>query len=69
MLDPREVQSALIMPVERLMDDAVLENGSVPTGRGAAVRTSYFHHEGKKIWGATAMMLAELKLLLNQIKT
>jgi hypothetical protein len=47
----------------------VLENGSVPTGRGAAVRTSYFHHEGKKIWGATAMMLAELKLLLNQIKT
>lgn len=68
-LNPREVQSALSMPVHRLLDESTFEKGVVQTGRGDNIHTSYFQHEGKKIWGATAMMLAELRLLLSQINS
>lgn len=65
-LDPREVQSIVKLPVRRLMEDQTLVEGNIPTSQGTSIRTKYFEHSNKKIWGATAMMLAELKILLQQ---
>jgi 8-oxo-dGTP pyrophosphatase MutT (NUDIX family) len=64
-LDPREVQSVLVMPLSKVLDDRTLVKGDIPTQGKQIIHTVYFEHENKKIWGATAMMLAELKILLK----
>lgn len=65
--DTREVKSTLILPVSQLLDDSILEEGSIPLPEGVKLKTKYFKVEDKKIWGATAMMLNEVKLLLKHL--
>jgi 8-oxo-dGTP pyrophosphatase MutT (NUDIX family) len=65
--DPREVRSILTLPISRLLMPEVFEEGIVSAGNGTKIKTKYIMHEDKKIWGATAMMLSELKVLLHQI--
>ena len=65
--EPREVQSAFFLPVQKLMRPEVFVEGEIDTGSGSTVKTRFIEHEGMKIWGATAMMLSELRILLNQI--
>ena len=64
--DPREVQSILTLPVHKLLEENAFIEGMVPTGRGASIQTRFIHFQDKKIWGATAMMLSELRILLRQ---
>lgn len=66
-LDPREVQSTLVMPVSMLLDDSTVKRGDIPLQGGLKIKTSYFDLDDKKIWGATAMMLSELKILLQRL--
>jgi len=65
--DPREVRSILTLPLSKLMIPNVFDEGLVSTGSGAQIKAKYLLHEDKKIWGATAMMLSELRVLLHQI--
>ena len=64
--DPREVQSILTLPVKKLLQEDAFIQGMVPTGNGAKIQTKFIHYQDKKIWGATAMMLSELRILLRQ---
>ncbi len=64
--DPREVRSILTFPVSKLMEEDVFIEGILPTGLGTSVQTRFIHYQDKKIWGATAMMLSELRILLRQ---
>jgi 8-oxo-dGTP pyrophosphatase MutT (NUDIX family) len=64
--DPREVQSIITMPVTKLLEENAFVQGAVPTGRGTSVQTKFIYFQDKKIWGATAMMLSELRILLQQ---
>lgn len=66
-LEEREVRSALVMPVSKLLDENTIMQGEIPLQNGLKIKTSYFNHGDKKIWGATAMMLSELKILLQQL--
>jgi 8-oxo-dGTP pyrophosphatase MutT (NUDIX family) len=67
---PREVKSILSLPVEVLMRPEIFVEGEVPTSNGVQLHSKYIPLEGKKIWGATAMMLSELQILLHRaIKT
>lgn len=62
----REVKSALKLPLQRLMDDSTIEQGTVDAD-GLKIKAPYFLVEGNKVWGATAMILNELKTILRTI--
>lgn len=66
--DEREVKTILELPVHHLLDDASIEVGKIKTNYGVSIRTPYFVFEGFKIWGATAMMLSELRQLLKHMQ-
>jgi 8-oxo-dGTP pyrophosphatase MutT (NUDIX family) len=63
-LDAMEVQSAFEVPLEFLMDERNQEN-SHRVWKGNNVPVITFHHDGYKIWGATAGMLVALRHLLH----
>lgn len=60
----REVKSIIHLPISMLLDDRILKTGYVETS-GYTVKTAYFEMGKHKIWGATAMMLSELKWILK----
>jgi 8-oxo-dGTP pyrophosphatase MutT (NUDIX family) len=63
--DPREVDTLIETPVDRLLDYDVMKKGPQfikVLGRTSTV--AYFDVQGHVVWGATAMMLAELRELL-----
>ena len=66
--DPREVHDVFTMPLRHVMDDNIFIEGEVLASNGSSIKTKYFEYRGKKIWGATAMMIAELKILLQEAK-
>lgn len=60
--DPYEVAALLEVPVAALLDPATLQRAPWNL-RGATVEVPYFSVLGQTVWGATAMMLAELLAL------
>ena len=61
----REVKSIVKLSIEKLLDENGVEHGTVET-TDYKIKTPYFLVEGHKIWGATAMILSELKTLLSR---
>ncbi len=64
MLSPREVEEAIEVPVRHLRDPQNVHE-EIWTIRGKPVRVPFYLFSGNKIWGATAMVLAELLELLE----
>ncbi len=62
--DPVEVEQIIELPVATLMDEATVRRGSVRLDTGVRVKTPYFYVQGHVVWGATAMILSELKQVL-----
>ncbi len=65
-LNTREVKTILKLPVQKLLDENTVEEGTVQVN-DLKIKTPYFLVEGNKVWGATAMMLSELKTILKII--
>jgi 8-oxo-dGTP pyrophosphatase MutT (NUDIX family) len=61
---PEEVEEVIEVPLEHLQDP-VNRHEEVWTIRGIPVRVPFYLYEGNKIWGATAMVLAELLEILG----
>lgn len=62
-IQPDEVAEVIEVPVEHLMDPRNVRRESWDLGDRAAV-VPFYEFEGHKIWGATAMVLAEFLALL-----
>lgn len=63
--DPREVAAIIEAPVAELLRDDIVQHGRIPLATGGYTRElPYFALEGEQVWGATALMLAELRQLL-----
>ena len=64
---PEEVDEVLEVPVDHVMD---LRNrrAEVRTLDGNPVRIPFFEFQGNKIWGATAMVLAEFLAALGNVR-
>lgn len=56
--DPKEVAEVFELPMEVLMDEARHEREWREVS-GRRLELPVFHHEGRRIWGATAMMLTD----------
>lgn len=59
----REVKNVLQLSVKSLLEESIVELGYVDVD-GTKIKTPYFLVEGYKVWGATAMILSELKTIL-----
>lgn len=64
-IDDREVKSVLQMPLSQLIAEPTLKVGEIEVANGVKLKTPFFDVEGHKVWGATAMMLSELKVILK----
>jgi 8-oxo-dGTP pyrophosphatase MutT (NUDIX family) len=63
----REVKEIIKLPLNLLLDDAIIKTGIVQSGNDFSITAPFFLHEEYKIWGATAMILNELKVVLKTI--
>jgi len=65
---PWEVARLLEVPLQRLSDPAIVQRETRQMRRGEQlvdVEVPFFDVDGEKVWGATAMVLAELMVLLE----
>jgi 8-oxo-dGTP pyrophosphatase MutT (NUDIX family) len=64
---PEEVDSVIVVPLNQLMDPANIRPKRVKTGFGISLDVPAFFINGHIIWGATAMILSELKAILTEM--
>ncbi len=62
---PEEVEEVIEIPLNHLMDPQHIQREVWPY-KGKDIEVPFFFFKGHKIWGATAMMLAELVELLKR---
>ncbi len=67
--DPREVAELIHLPLELLLREDILKRREqFIQVMGRSVEIPYFDVHGHVVWGATAMMLAELRELLHGLR-
>ena len=66
--DPVEVEKIIELPILTLMSDVTVKRDQVCLSSGDWVETPYFEVEGHMVWGATAMILSELKEILRDMR-
>lgn len=66
--DPIEVQSLIEVPLEELLDDRSLGVRRLQVKYVGDIEVPVFEFQGKIVWGATAMILSELKSLFLAIE-
>ncbi len=64
--NPLEVAAVIEVPLDHLLDDA-LRVEELWQLRGTDVTVPFFHLDGYKVWGATAMMLSEFAERLRAV--
>lgn len=63
----REVKRILRLYVDDLTSDRIIEEGTVEVLESLKIKTPWFNVNGYRVWGATAMILNELKELIKTI--
>lgn len=66
--DPVEVEEIIELSFSTLMSDSAVKRGKACLSSGVWVETPYFDVEGHMVWGATAMILSELKEILRDLR-
>ncbi len=64
--DPREVAELIEVPLSTLFDPTVVKREPW-TLRGTQVEVPFFQIGSHKVWGATAMILSEFKMMLEML--
>ncbi len=66
--DQREVEQIIHFDIAHLLEDKHILTTSIPLQTGLTMKeVPYFDIHGHVVWGATAMMLAELKVILERM--
>lgn len=63
----REVKTILRMHLTALLSGDTVKHGSIEVMENLRVKTPWFDVNGHQVWGATAMILSELKELMKTI--
>ncbi|HEY4617162.1 MAG TPA: CoA pyrophosphatase [Flavobacterium sp.] len=66
-LDPSEVSSIIELPLSIFLNDEILVEAKLSTSYAKEINVPAFDIEGHIVWGATAMMLSELKDVLKSV--
>ena len=62
-----EVEAIIEVPLSQFMDDTVLVTKTLTTSYAIEIQVPAFLLNKQVVWGATAMMLNEIRLMLKQI--
>lgn len=63
--DEHEVDEIVSVKIEDLMNDSLQKEKPLTILQGITINAPYFDLNNKVVWGATAMMLSELKVILK----
>lgn len=63
--DPTEVQQIIHFTLQELLDENLVKETTIQLENGYQLKTPYFDVRGNVLWGATAMILNELKYILK----
>ncbi len=63
--DPKEVKAILEVPLSYILNDLKKEKKIIKTSYSESIAVPVFEIQGHTVWGATAMMLNELKEVLK----
>lgn len=66
-LDPTEVSGIIELPLSVFLNDGILIEAKMATSYAKEVNVPAFDIDGHVVWGATAMMLSELKDVLKVV--
>ncbi|MFM7018934.1 NUDIX hydrolase [Flavobacterium sp.] len=66
-LQQEEVAGIIEVPLKTLLDDAIISNKILDTSYAKSLEVPVFEIEEYIVWGATAMMLSELKDVLKMV--
>ena len=64
-----EVNTLIEWEINELLNPETIKETVIEPTLGTKLKTPYFDVQGKILWGATAMMLNELKHILNNMHT
>ena len=64
---PDEVVEVIPMALDDLLNDSLISEKEITLSNGLKITTPYFDLNGHAVWGATAMMLSELKTILQEL--
>jgi len=65
--EPKEVEEVIEAPLALLMDDGIIGKKKIKvSARNLKIKYPYFDVKGHTVWGATAMMLNELKEIIKK---
>ncbi len=62
--DPREVEDIVEVELDTLLDETIVGDSKIDV-RGITVDAPFYQIQGHRVWGATAMMISELLMVLN----
>lgn len=62
--DPREVEAVVEVELTTLLDETIVGDSQVEV-RGTTVDAPYYQIHDYRVWGATAMMISELLMVLS----
>ncbi len=65
--DPNEVAGIIEFPIEFFLDDAIVVNQKMDTAYSKSIDVPSFKIQDHYVWGATAMILSELKETLKKV--
>ena len=66
-LQEEEVAGIIELPLSALLDDSIISNKNLETSYSKLIEVPVFQIEEHTVWGATAMMLSELKDVLKMV--
>jgi len=62
-----EVEALIEVQLETILDDANVDSQQITTSYAKNIEVPTFGFQGHTVWGATAMMLNEIKIILKQV--
>ncbi|MFT5752743.1 MAG: hypothetical protein ACI86L_002257, partial [Dokdonia sp.] len=62
-----EVESLIYVPLTEFLSETSLITTTLSTSYASEITVPAFQLQGHVVWGATAMMLSEVKSLLKQV--
>lgn len=65
--DAGEVVEIIEVSLDDLMSDSVVNEKEITLSNGLKILTPYFDFYGHTVWGATAMIMSELKILIKEL--
>ncbi len=66
-LQHNEVEQIIELPLNLLLNNQIVKEDYIKVGTNLKNKTPYYDVKGFKVWGATAMILSELKEFLKSI--